>query len=161
MWLDYSQNKLDDCASKNGTSHPTYFDYNLTTLEGTLSAADPKAAMVALGNYKTTASFQTSAAKYALTVSGGTADNMIIAYPKESTLLTASPLYYYATGLAIEGYYYAGDDASKTPTRYVYVGYMRHQGESSASYPALEAGSLDKTQRTHPDVSYSPHKHNV
>ncbi len=101
--------------------------------------------MVALGNYKTTASFQTSAARYALTVSGGTADNMIIAYPKENTLLAASPLYYYATGLAIEGYYYAGDDATKTPTRYVYVGYMRHQGESSASYPALEAGSLDKT----------------
>ncbi len=133
-------------ASKNGTSHPTYFDYNLTTLEGTLSAADPKAAMVALGNYKTTESFHSSDAKYALTVSGSnTADNMIIAYPKENTLLAASPLYYYATGLAIEGYYYAGDDANKTPTRYVYVGYLRHQGESSASYPALEAGSLVKT----------------
>jgi len=138
----------------SSTEHPSYLDYNLTTLTTTLSAADPHAAMAALANYKTMASYQTSSAKYSLTVSGSnTADNMIVAYPKENTLLPATPLYYYATGLAIEGYYYANDDATATPTRYVYVGYLRHQGESTSAYPIIEAGSLDKSAVSSPSIA--------
>ena len=134
-------------ASKTGTAHPTYFDYNLTELVNTASETDPHAALAAKSNYLTTEFYQSSEARYDLTVSGSnTADNLIVAYPKENTLLPESPLYYYATGLAIEGYYYKNDDATATPTRFVYLGYLRHQGESSLAYLTNEIGSsLDKT----------------
>lgn len=124
------------------TSHPLYFDYNLTTL----SAAGSHSDLVNLGNCVTMESFQSSTANYPLKVSDdNTADNLIIAYPKENTLLPDSRLYYYATGIAIEGYYYANDDATKSPTRYVYVGYLRHHGEDT-SYDVEEIQSLDKTK---------------
>lgn len=131
---------------KTGTSHPAYFDYNLTTIVNTMSEADPHGALASESNYLTTASFQSSPAKYDLKVSGeNTADNLIIAYPKENTLLPTSPLYYYATGIAIEGYYYQSDDATKTPTRFVYVGYLRHH-DSLDSYGVEFAETLDKTK---------------
>ena len=132
-------------SSKTSTTeHPTYFDNNLAAVEATMSATDPHTALANLG--VTTASYQTSSAKYSLAVSGtNTADNLIIAYPKENTLLPDSRLYYYATGIAIEGYYYPNDDATQTPTRYVYVGYLRHNGED-AFYSVEDLESLDKSK---------------
>lgn len=59
-------------------------------------------------------------------------ENVVVAYPMENTILTTSKLYYYATGIAIVGYYYV--NGTGTGTRYVYLGYLRHQGESSSSY---------------------------
>ena len=133
-------------SSKNSTAHPAYFDYNLSDIEATMSATDPRGAMASLGNYLTTASFQSSPAKYDLKVSGtNTADNLIIAYPKENTLLPTSPLYYYATGIAIEGYYIQNNDVTKIPTRFVYVGYLRHH-DTSDNYGVEDAVSLDKTK---------------
>lgn len=141
------------CLAKTGTAHPAYFDYNLTAISNTILAADPHGALAAQGNYLSASSFQTSTAKYSLTISGSnTADNLIIAYPKENTLLDTSPLYYYATGLAIEGYYYVGDNASSTPTRFLYVGYLRHQGEGS-SYSIEEIDALDKTVKSKPGLA--------
>ena len=50
----------------------------------------------------------------------------------ENTLLTQSPLYYHATGIAIEGYYYTGGLTDANPKRMVYYGYLRHQGEGTS-----------------------------
>lgn len=57
----------------------------------------------------------------------GDYDNFILCYPKENTLMLASPLYYYATGVAIEGYYHRA--ASNTMEHCVYYGFLRHQAE--------------------------------
>lgn len=54
-------------------------------------------------------------------------ENVVVCYPMENTLIPASKLYYHATGVAIIGYYYYG--GTGTGERYVYLGYLRHQGE--------------------------------
>ena len=56
-------------------------------------------------------------------------DNFILCYPKENALMLASPLYYYATGVAIEGYYYK--DGEEEGEYHVYYGFLRHQGEKT------------------------------
>ena len=62
-----------------------------------------------------------------------TGEDVIVAYPMENTLLPESPLYYNATGIAIEGWYYEGGITHDTnPQRYVYYGYLRHQGEETS-----------------------------
>ena len=81
--------------------------------------------------------------KYRHTENNSTADNIIVCYPKENTLLTTSPLYYYATGLCIEGDYYK--DGTGEPDHYVYYGYLRHQGEqASGSYTIKETLDPDE-----------------
>ena len=64
-------------------------------------------------------------------INDGVADreNVVVAYPMENTISTTSKLYYYATGIAIIGYYYVNGNG--TGTRYVYLGYLRHVGEST------------------------------
>lgn len=59
-------------------------------------------------------------------------EDVIVAYPMENTLLQESPLYYNATGIAIEGYYYVNGLTDANPERYVYYGYLRHQGEGES-----------------------------
>ncbi len=59
-----------------------------------------------------------------------TKENVVVAYPMENTLNTTSMLYYYATGIAVVGYYYV--NGTGTGTRYVYLGYLRHQGEANS-----------------------------
>lgn len=56
-------------------------------------------------------------------------DNFILCYPKENALKLSSPLYYYATGVAIEGYYYK--DGKGEGEYHVYYGFLRHQGEKT------------------------------
>ena len=65
-------------------------------------------------------------------------DNFIIAYPKENTLKDGSLLYYNATGIAFEGYYYY-NGLHTSGVRKVYYHYLRHQGESSTSYQAMQS----------------------
>ena len=57
-------------------------------------------------------------------------ENVVVCYPMENTLLPTSKLYYYATGVAIIGYYYV--NGTGTGTRYVYLGYMSHQGDAES-----------------------------
>lgn len=59
-------------------------------------------------------------------------ENIIIAYPKENTLMPTSKLKKYATGLAFVGDYYNNGNTSTTPdeTR-TYYHFLRHQGENS------------------------------
>ena len=146
-----------DRSSKSAADHPTYFDYNLSAI------VTKKDDLTSLTNRFTTASFQGTSALYPLKVSGtNTVDNMIIAYPKENTLLPESPLYYYATGIAIEGYYFVNDDATSTPTRFLYVGYLRHQGEAD-SYTIDEIDSLDPTadSQSGPAMNYGIVRNNI
>lgn len=57
-------------------------------------------------------------------------ENVVVCYPMENCLLPESKLYYHATGIAIIGYYY--QNGTGTGTRYVYLGYLRHQGEAES-----------------------------
>lgn len=57
-------------------------------------------------------------------------ENVVVAYPMENTLIPTSKLYYHATGVALIGYYYYG--GTGTGERYVYLGYLRHQGTESS-----------------------------
>ena len=81
---------------------------------------------------------------------GTTGENIIVAYPMENTLpaetTPSTPLYTYATGIAIEGDYYKGGDLTVAPigTR-VYIGYLMHQS-GSATYTPFK--SDDVTMQT-------------
>lgn len=83
--------------------------------------------------------------------------NFIVGYAMENTLLPTSPLKDFATGIAIEGDYYpAGSNADPTKVkRYVYYGYLRHQGTLSTSYTAYEADDFKTTLTTINDMGTS------
>ena len=71
---------------------------------------------------------------------GKTGENVIVAYPMENTLpeetTPSTPLYTYATGVAIEGDYYVGGDLTKAPTgTRVYIGYLMHQSGTTTYTP--------------------------
>lgn len=74
-------------------------------------------------------------------------ETFIVSYPKENTVDSDSPLYYYATGVAIEGIYYTkGTTTGGTPK--VYYGFLRHQGESDAAYDAFKLEGKDAAETT-------------
>jgi hypothetical protein len=77
-------------------------------------------------------------------------EDVIVAYPMENTLLPESPLYYHATGIAVEGYYYKGGLTDSNPDRYVYYGYLRHQGEDT-SYDITTTNST--TELSHQETA--------
>ena len=89
-------------------------------------------------------------------------DDIILAYPKENTLAQGSLLFYYATGLAFEGYYYHSGYTT-TSERRVYYHYLRHQGESSNAYQALQLSTLDKTATcgSSPAMNYGVVRNNI
>lgn len=68
-------------------------------------------------------------------------DDIILCYAKENTLKPGSPLYYHATGLAFEGYYYR--KGKGTGERMVFYHYIRHQGENDNAYNALRPDELN------------------
>lgn len=76
--------------------------------------------------YKSIVSMQSSTTGKS-TVDGK--DNLVVCYPMENCLLPESKLYYHATGIAIIGYYY--QNGTGTGTRYVYLSYLRHQGDAA------------------------------
>ena len=92
-------------------------------------------------------------------------DNFILCYPKENTLLPTAPLYYYATGIAIEGDYYK--DGTGKPEHLIYYGYLRHQGEKeSGSYTIQAADALDETYKYEddqnaPSMNFSVVRNNI
>lgn len=75
---------------------------------------------------------------------GKTGENVIVAYPMENTLpeeaTPSTPLYTYATGVAIEGDYYVGGDLTAAPTATrVYFGYLMHHQSGSATYAPFKS----------------------
>ena len=96
-------------------------------------------------------------------------DNIIVCYPKENTLPKDAPLYYYATGLRIEGDYYTSGWNAETTTpnpkvrHLIYYGYLRHQGEqnSSYTYPIYEADKLNKDEKSGFPMNFSVVRNNI
>ena len=116
-------------STKNGASHPSYLVSTLTDVRTTFSNA-----------YNVTMEGQ-QASKLAL----DSKDDIIIGYTKENTLSPGiSSLYYYATGLALEGYYYK--NGTGTGKRYVYYYFIRHQGENSAAYDAYTPNDIESAK---------------
>lgn len=127
-------------SAKTGTSTPSTF---VNALSGIASLTDLSA-----NSYCHTIASMHSLASASSTIDGK--ENVVLCYPMENTLPDASPLYYYATGIAIEGDYYIGNnttDATKREHR-IYFGYIRHQGESDKAYDALLPSELDATVTT-------------
>ena len=93
-------------------------------------------------------------------------DNIIVGYAKENTLKPdVTSLYYYATGLAFEGYYYSG--GTGTGTRCVFYHFIRHQGESNSAYQAFTSANIntDATKAivcpTTPAMNYGIVRNNI
>lgn len=135
---------IDPQRSSKTAASPTYYNNTLAsllTLDETYSTLAN-----ATGYYQSMETLHGSTTQKAGFTGDGGKDNFILCYPKENTLLPASPLYYYATGVAIEGYYYVNNDASQTPTRYIYYGYLRHQGESDGPYTIKQRAEMLTTE---------------
>lgn len=126
-------------STKTGTSTPSTF---VNALFGIAASTDLSA-----NDYCHKIADMHSLASASSTIDGN--ENIVICYPMENTLPDNSPLYYYATGIAIEGDYYIGNnttDATKREHR-IYFGYIRHQGDAEA-YDALLPTQLDATLKT-------------
>ncbi|MBR2238081.1 MAG: hypothetical protein IJ887_09465 [Prevotella sp.] len=117
-------------SSKTASSHPNYLSNTLTDVIGMTSSLN--VTMSGQQDYKTS-------------IQGR--DNIIVGYVKENTISTATPYYYYATGLAFEGYYYR-NGAKINGERRVYYHFIRHQGEKSTAYDALTAAELATFDKT-------------
>ena len=139
---------LDYYSQNNGkgatTEHPNYLVSTLTDVTNDFD----NDFTVTLGDCQTLSTAETEGGKFIITESGVNADNIILNYPKENTLHSGSPLYYYATGLAFEGYYF---DASGSSNEYhshgngepvVFYHFLRHQGEQDLAYQALTNETL-------------------
>lgn len=88
-------------------------------------------------------------------------ENVVVAYPMENCLLPTSKLFYYATGVAIIGYYYV--NGTGTGTRYVYLGYLRHQGdaESYDIQPYTTPLAKDATMGSTPAMNFGIVRNNI
>lgn len=86
---------------------------------------------------------------------------VVVAYPMENCLLPESKLYYHATGIAIIGYYYV--NGTGTGTRYVYLGYLRHQGdaESYDIQPYTTPLATDATMGSTPAMNFGIVRNNI
>lgn len=76
-------------------------------------------------------------------------EDVIVTYPMENTLWSASRLYNNATGIAIEGDYYY--DGTGTPEHRIFYGYLRHQGSSASAYSATLGTDMRRTETTTAD----------
>lgn len=88
-------------------------------------------------------------------------ENVVVAYPMENCLLPESKPYYHATGIAIIGYYYV--NGTGTGTRYVYLGYLRHQGdaESYDIQPYTTPLATDATMGSTPAMKFGVVRNNI
>jgi len=93
-------------------------------------------------------------------------DNIIISYTKENTLIPGiSPLYYHATGLAFEGYYY--ENGTGEGERRVYYYFIRHQGENEedTAYDAFTNDNINDAKKVtcplNPVMNYGIVRNNI
>ncbi|MCR5159156.1 MAG: hypothetical protein K6D37_08545 [Prevotella sp.] len=129
-WV-FDPTSLQKPANPSATSHPAYFASTLTSVVSSFT----NDFTVTMAGQKTNA--------FDVTNGNVTADNIIVGYAKENTLNPAgtSSLYYYATGLAFEGYYYSG--GTGTGTHCVFYHFIRHQGESNSAYQAYTSENIN------------------
>ncbi len=143
---------IDPNTATKTAASPTYYNNMLSYLVGidetdlTLSAAT--------GYFQATSGLYVSTTQKAGFTGDDSKDNFILCYPRENTLSTSSPLYYYATGVAIEGDYYpAGSAADLTKAKhFIYYGYLRHQGEGTGPYTIKMRTDLSTTE-TYPSTT--------
>lgn len=134
-------------AQSNGkiatTAHPDYLASTLTNVRTNFE----NDFTVTLSDCQTPSTEEAEGGKFTITEGSVAADNIILNYPKENTLRGGvSPLYYYATGLAFEGYYVpaAGNSLQYSQKqRKVFYHFLRHQGEADLAYQALKDDELN------------------
>ena len=144
-WPATATTYLGDETLTNYVADPkTATKDNTSTMPSYLS---PIAADMSTSNYVQTMSTVSTDAKF--NDANGN-ENIIIAYPKENTLMPTSQLKKYATGLAFSIDYYTG--GTGTPEHRTYYYYLRHQGESTGSYKAQQWADLVDTD----DASAKP-----
>ena len=136
---------IEYLASESGTNYvidPTTADKTAATYISSLSGIVSGLASWNGSDYSHTIESLHELASASSTIDNK--ENIIICYPMENTLPDASPLYYYATGIAIEGDYYIDNDMEDVTKREhrIYFGYIRHQGDKSTSYEALLPSEL-------------------
>jgi hypothetical protein len=138
-------------AKTNATPTPSY----LSTMAELLSLTDNPYTQVMADVHTTNA----------ITDDAGF-NNIIIAYPRENTLLPTSLLKTYATGIAFEAQYYSYSTA--TPQKKVFYHYLRHQGENTdgSAYKAqpLTAEALaadDKVCGSSPAMNFGIVRNNI
>lgn len=99
--------------------------------------------------------------RFSYTEGTKTAEDVVVCYPMENTLLPESKLYYHATGIAIVGYYYT--NGTGPGDRLVYLGYLCHQGDA-ASYdiaPYTTPLATDATMGTTTAMKYGIVRNNI
>ncbi|MBR2235380.1 MAG: hypothetical protein IKH32_03860 [Prevotella sp.] len=147
-----------DNQKNSKTAHPDY----LTSKLNDVCASFINSYTIALSDCQTASTATAEGTKFSITESSVTADGIILNYPKENTLRgNVSPLYYYATGLAFEGYYFKA--GSTTGERRVFYHYLRHQGEQDVAYQALTSETLSNTTlcSTTPAMNYGIVRNNI
>lgn len=119
-------------SGKNGSAHPNYLVSKLDDVVTTFT-----------NDYTVTME-----EKHTSAWSINERENFIVAYTKENTLRSdaTTPLYYYATGLAFEGYYYAEGESQGVPRVYYY--FIRHQGESNDAYNTWTPENINDAKTT-------------
>ena len=139
---------LADESGTNYVADPQTTDKTLTP--ALTNSLETVRGLTTEGAFQSNAYYKSAAALHADLAAGGFAnleslgEDVIVCYPMENALRRDSKLYYYATGIAIEGYYYV--NGTGTGERRVYCGYLRHQGESATAYAVTtEALSTDAT----------------
>ncbi len=122
-------------AAKNTASYPSYITSQLDSYKTQATLASNPYNIELSSAWHVTGNYYVDSGDEAL----------IVAYPKENTVDSDTPLYYYATGVAIEGIYYKkGTTTGGSPK--VYYGFLRHQGESASSYDAFKLEGKDATE---------------
>lgn len=152
---------IDPNTAGKTVASPSYYKNTLTYLVGidetnlSLSAAT--------GYFQAANALYVSSTQKAKFTGDSDKDNFILCYPRENTLSTSSPLYYYATGVAIEGDYYpAGSAADLTKAKhFIYYGYLRHQGEGTGPYTIKARTDLSTTETYTTPMNFSVVRNNL
>ncbi len=152
---------IDPNTAGKTAASPSYYKNTLTYLVGidetnlSLSAAT--------GYFQAANALYVSSTQKAKFTGDGDKDNFILCYPRENTLSTSSPLYYYATGVAIEGDYYpAGSAADLSKAKhFIYYGYLRHQGEGTGPYTIKARTDLSTTETYTTPMNFSVVRNNL
>lgn len=152
---------IDPNTAGKTAASPSYYNNTLTYLVGidetnlSLSAAT--------GYFQAANALYVSSTQKAKFTGDGDKDNFILCYPRENTLSTSSPLYYYATGVAIEGDYYpAGSAADLSKAKhFIYYGYLRHQGEGTGPYTIKARTDLSTTETYTTPMNFSVVRNNL
>jgi hypothetical protein len=140
---------LDPATTVKTDGELTYFKNRLTSMGNlaNVTSLSTNAFYKSIASMHAAVIAENSSAGFVAHTEGSlTGEDVIITYPMENTLWSASLLYNNATGIAIEGdYYISGTD---TPEHRIFYGYLRHQGSSASAYSATLGAEMSSTETT-------------